>query len=170
MLLTDEYNPAILREGDLEVMQQQIRSDFKRFLYHGPSMMTGRQAEMALRDARILAEWRELEAQGLVRLRAEEERESYFDVFGEPETEKQRKAIIESLETYGNYWCVAEYLETVTCEVENCKCAFHREPRESWEQADSSGMCAGYRDPLDPFENCYIIGLMSSAIDKVRGQ
>jgi len=120
--------------------------------------MTGRQAEMALRDARILAEWRELESEGKVRLIAEPEQESYFDVYGEPDSEKERKAIVEALEDKGCYWVASEYL--TTCD---------NDEHEVWEQADSIGMCV-YDDPTDPFENCYVIDLMSSAIDKVRGQ
>lgn len=143
----------------------ELRQDFQHFLYNGPSVMVGRQAEMALRDARALREWRELEAQGKVRLRAEDEQESYFDVYGEPDTERERKAIIESIELNGNYWCVAEYLVREECPAGDCECPFHRDGREEWEQADSIGMCAGYNDPLDPFENCYIIQLMQSAID-----
>ena len=35
---------------------------------------------------------------------------------------------------------------------------------DEWQHADSIGMCC-YRDPLDPFENCYVVDLMKSAID-----
>lgn len=138
------------------MITQQIRNDFQHFLYNGPSIMTGRQAEMALRDARILASWRELESQGKVRLVVEPEQESYFDVYGEPDNEKERKSLIETLDRLGCYWVAAEYL--TTCD---------NDEHEVWEQADSIGMCV-YEDPTDPFENCHIIQLMESAIEKVQ--
>lgn len=133
-------------------MNTQLRSDFQRFLYHGPALMVGRQAELALRDARILARWRELEAQGKVRLTVEPEQESYFDVYGEPDSERERKALEGTLENLGCYWVASEYLSACTCGE-----------TEEWEQADSIGMCV-YEDPTDPFENCYVIDLMDAAI------
>jgi hypothetical protein len=139
-------------------MDTQLRQDFRHFLYNGPSMMTGRQAEMALRDARTLREWRELESEGKVRMVMEPEEENYFDVYGEPDTEKERKSIVETLDRLGCYWVAAEYLT-----------ACDNDEHEVWEQADSIGMCV-YEDATDPFENCYVIQLMQSAIDAVKEQ
>jgi hypothetical protein len=37
--------------------------------------------------------------------------------------------------------------------------------RERWETADSVGGHIGYRNILDPFENPYVIGIMSETLD-----
>lgn len=37
-----------------------------------------------------------------------------------------------------------------------------------WHHADSCGMHTGYKDPLSPFENCYIIGEMQAAIEALE--
>lgn len=145
------------------MITQQIRSDFQRFLYHGPAIMTGRQAEMALRDAKTLKAWREEQLQprvnddndwdlGTVRLVMEPEVENYFNVYGEPDSEREKRELIETLNSKGCYWVASE---------------FWNPDSQEWEVADSIGMCV-YDDPLDPFENCYIVQLMQTAIDKVR--
>ena len=115
---------------------------YKRFREHGKT------AQDALRSANVLAKFRKMESRGLVRLRAEPEEENYFDVYGEPENEKDKKAIIHSIETYGCYWIVSER----ACS----KCG-------TFEHKDSIGMCI-YKNPLDPFENDYVIDLMENAI------
>lgn len=37
---------------------------------------------------------------------------------------------------------------------------------DNWKHADSIGMCV-YLDPLDPFQNCYVIDLMSAALEQI---
>lgn len=134
----------------------QLRKDFQRFLHNGPIIATGNQAAFALRAAKTLRGWRELESAGKVRLIQEPEQENYFDVYGEPDTEQEKEAIVEALDRNGCYWIATEYQQTCSCGE-----------TEQWEQADSVGMCV-YDDPTDPFENCYVIQLMESAIEKVR--
>jgi hypothetical protein len=95
----------------------------------------------------IISEFRILESQGLVRLRALPETESYFDVYGEPDSAQERQEIIDQIESNGCWFVVSE---------------FHADG--SWHHADSVGMCVGYSDVLDPAENCYIEGLMDSAV------
>lgn len=125
---------------------------YKKFRLHSPFMLVGRNAEMALRSAKTLLRFEELEAEGKVRMKAEDEYENYFDVYGEPETENERKEIIHQIETYG---CVY-----VCSEINNhCECC----DNDEWEVADSIGMCI-YKNPLSPFENCYVIDLMAAAI------
>lgn len=106
-------------------------------------------AEQALRASKIQDQWSALESQGLVRLLAENEEENYFDCFGTPDSEKERKAIEASIDRYGNYCIVSEYFDG-----------------EEWQLADSVGHCAGYKNVLDPRENWYVTDLMESAIDK----
>lgn len=94
----------------------------------------------------IISEFRILESQGLVRLRALPETESYFDVYGEPDSAQERQEIIDQIESNGCWFVVSEFYAD-----------------GSWHHADSVGMCV-YSNPLDPSENCYVEGLMDSAV------
>lgn len=122
----------------------------------------GYQAHVALSSAKALVEFLEL-GNDKVRIIAEPEFESYFDVYGEPEgytdihgrhhsAEQEREEIIKSIERNGCYCIVAKYWS---------------EESESWETADSVGMCI-YDNPLCPFQNCYVAGLMRSAVEAYR--
>lgn len=91
--------------------------------------------------------FRALESDGQVRLRALPEFESYFDVYGEPDSPEERQEIIDQIERTGCWFVISEYFAD-----------------GEWHHADSVGMCVGYDDPLDPAENCYIEDLMRSAI------
>jgi hypothetical protein len=123
---------------------------------------SGENAERALRATRILAKWNEMESEGLVRISAEPEQESYFDVFGEPEgytdgfgrrvsADQAKKELIDILERDGCWYVKTEFLNG-----------------EEWEHADDIGMITGYKDPCSPFQNCYVPDLMSSAIEKAE--
>jgi hypothetical protein len=120
----------------------------------------------ALRASKTLLAWEELEAQELVRLRADPEEENYFDVYGEPDgyvdgngrrvsAEQERKELEREIELNGCWFVRSEYRAT---------------PDDEWERADSIGMLTGYRDPLSPFQNNYVIDLMRAAIDAVEAQ
>lgn len=137
-------------------------------LYHKcrrdkPFMLVGRDAECSLSAARTILRFRELESEGLVRMRAEPEEESYRDVFGDPEpwdrnghprTQKEAdEELDEILDRLGCWWTVAEW---------------RKDEDSEWEQADSCGMHTGYEDPIDPFENCYVVQEMQSAIDAIE--
>src|SRR5689334_3555115 len=143
-------------------MTPQLLSLYQQCRQRKPFMLVGHDASCSLRAARTILEFKELEREGLVRLRAEEEQENYFDVFGKPEgytnaqghwvTEEQAaKELEELLESRGCWWTVSEWFDG-----------------EDWQHADSCGMHTGYRDPLDPFENCYIVDHMRAAIDAVK--
>lgn len=114
----------------------------------------------AFRAAKTCLAFLRLESAGLVRLRAEAEEENYFSVYGEPEgyeglngrrvsAEQERGEICRTLDRDGLWYCVAEFHDGT-----------------DWQVADSIGMCMGYRDPLSPLENCYVLDLMASAVDK----
>jgi len=138
-------------------MKTELLKLYQKFRKHSPFMLVGHNARLALSSAKTLMEFRQLESNGLVRMRCEPETENYFDVYGEPEprrgqTQKQANAELEAiLERDGVWWTVAEWFDG-----------------EEWKQADSCGMHAGYSDPLSPFENCYVIQEMQSAIDALR--
>ena len=109
---------------------------------------TGMRAQEAFRAAKILSKWGEHENKR-VRIYMEPELESYFDVFGVPDSEREAKEIQETIENLGCWWITSE----VYCPA--CK---------EWEHSDSIGMCV-YENPLDPLENFYIVELMCSALD-----
>jgi hypothetical protein len=126
----------------------------------------GYSAKDALRNAKIVAEWQQAEADGLVRLLAEPEEECYYDVFGEPEaytdvngrrvSEAQARAKLDRLiELHGVWIVIAEYRTSED---------------DAWQRADSIGMNAGYRNPLDPVQNAYVPDLMQSALRALEAQ
>lgn len=131
--------------------------------YYIRARQSGYPASQALRVAKTLERWDDLEAAGLVRLRAEPEYENYFDVYGEPEgytdihgryhsPEQERQEIVDQIERDG-CWCIfADYRASED---------------DEWEWADSIGMNVGYPDPLSPFENWYVPDLMQSAIGSI---
>jgi hypothetical protein len=134
---------------------------YNRFRASGGGIV-GESAKWALRDAKTLLAFREAESEGLVRLRCEPEQESYLDAYGEPEgytvangrrvtAEQALKELLETLERDGAWWACAEWFDG-----------------EEWQMADSCGMHTGYRDPLCPFQNCYIAGHMRSALDALQ--
>jgi hypothetical protein len=102
----------------------------------------------------IIDTFRNLERHGFVRLRAEPEQESYFDVFGNPETPEERQEIMDRLNLHG-CWCVFSEF---------------RGDDGRWHHADSIGMCAGYQNVLDPEENDYVCDLMASAVNALEMQ
>lgn len=104
----------------------------------------------ALSSARTLAQWREAEAAGLVRLQCEPERESFSDVFGDEIYEREK----DSIERFGAW--------VVFTEVNHGSEA----SGDDWQISDSIGMCV-YQDPTDPFENCCVTDLMRSALDHI---
>lgn len=127
-----------------------------------PFMLVGHDARCSLDAARTILRFRELEREGLVRISAEPEEESYFAVYGEPSgyvnaqghevsAEKEREEICAVLERDGCWRTVSEWFDG-----------------EDWQEADSCGMHTGYRDPCDPFQNCYVVQEMQSAIDALE--
>ena len=96
--------------------------------------------------------FRALESDGQVRLRALPEIESYFDVYGEPDSAQERREMIYQLETCGCWFVISEYFA-----------------EGQWHHADSIGMCV-YARPLDPAENCYVEDLMRSAVRALEMQ
>ncbi len=137
---------------------------YHKFRLTKPFMLVGFDAKLSLDAAKTLVEFERLESLGLVRMRCEPEEERYFDVFGKPDAytngqgkrvsaEDALKEMVEMLDRDGCWWTVAEWRAS-----EN----------EDWDQADSCGMHAGYKDPLSPFENCYVIQEMQSAIDALQ--
>jgi hypothetical protein len=136
------------------MLNTEVKNLYAKFRKDSPTLWTGRNAELALSQAKTLSVFRTLEDQGLVRITAEPEEESYFDVYGKPDNERERQSIVEALERDGCWYVQTEYFSPES---------------EEWEHADSIGMCV-YDDPTSPFENCYVIDLMREAIDKLTAE
>lgn len=135
-------------------MKSQLQKDFHQFLESGAYCKPPGRAACALRSAKTLEQWRDYESAGLVRLRVEPEQENYFDVYGKPDTERERLQLEAALERDGCWFIVSE--------VNHGNEAIG----DQWEIADSIGMCV-YSNPLCPFENCYVVDLMAKAIESV---
>lgn len=120
-----------------------IQDLYKRFRKSGYNT-----AEQALHDAKAVHAFEQL-GEECVRIRAEEEQESYFDVYGKPEGISLDE-ITDLLNRWGCWHVFSEFYNPVT---------------QEWEHADGVGMCV-YLNPCDPFENCYVPGLMKEAVKK----
>ena len=139
-------------------MNQKLISLYQKCRLHKPFTLVGSDAKCSLDAARTLLAWQQAESDGLVRMRCEPEQENYFDVYGKPEPwkhgqtqEQATRETEEMLERYGVWWTCSEWWDG-----------------NEWQMADSCGMHAGYKNPLDPFENCYVIDEMQSALDAME--
>ncbi len=121
--------------------------------YYADFRKIGYTAERALANAKTLAKFRDYEENGWeargIRLRAEQETESYFDVYGKPDSTQERDRLIDIFDRLG-VWCVISEI--------------YNEDSGKWEHVDSIGMCTGYENPTSPFENDYVIDLMDAAV------
>lgn len=120
----------------------------------------------ALRAVRAVTEFEPLADAELVRLRLEQEQESYFSVYGEPEgytdangrkvsAEQEREELCATIERDGCWCLVADYRASTI---------------EPWRVCESVGMLTGYGNPCDPFQCCYVPDFMRAAVDAVRAQ
>ena len=106
---------------------------------------SGMIAKSALYSARLMVEFENRED---LRIGIDPEYENYFDVYGEPDTKKEKESIMHYLDLWGLYTVYVEY---------KCKqCG-------EWILGDSVGMCC-YEDPADPLENWYIPDLIAGTI------
>lgn len=112
----------------------------------------GQQPSQAKYSALTVAAFRSREDED-VRLRLIDEEESYFDVYGKPDDEREYKRICDLIERLGNYCVTSEY-----------------KLGDDWELANSVGHCCGYEDALSPFENWYVIDLMAAAMQAADNQ
>ena len=101
-------------------------------------------------ESEIIETFKAYASQDLVRLRAEEEQESYFDVYGEPDSAQEREELVRLIDLYGCWRIVTEVFIG-----------------GAWHHCDCVGCCAGYRNVLDPRENAYVIDIMRSAIEMI---
>ena len=125
-----------------------MRTDKTTLKHYRKFRTIGRTPKQAMRSARILTKWEALEYRGKVRIQTGHEEENYFDVYGEPDTEQERKYIVEAIEQHGICYVFTEYFSA-----------------GEWHQADAIGMCI-YSKPCSPFENDYATDLMGECIEQ----
>ena len=99
-------------------------------------------ATNALRAAKIIARFRELESEDLVRIRVEFDDDADVSLMSDKEREEWNG------EAFGT---ISE---------------FRLSDDDEWEHADSCWGHIGYRDYSDPFENPYVVDEMASAIEQ----
>ena len=103
-----------------------------------------------VRDEQIIKQFAELEAKGLVRLRAEQEQDDYFDAMGVSDDPAMDAELRQTIERDGCWCSISEF----------------KNANGEWEIADSCGFHVGYKNVLDPRENVYVIAEMEQAIVK----
>lgn len=134
-------------------MNKKLIALYRECRKHKPFMLVGSDAECSLSAARTILEFRRLEDEGLVRMRSEID-EDYTIDFDKPdrnghempekEWEQQKREWYEE----GIYGTISEWFDG-----------------DEWQNADFCWGHVGYKDPLDPFENCYVVQEMQAAID-----
>lgn len=138
-------------------MTKELERMYRRFRADPASMLVGRNAEMALRYARIMLAWEELESKGVVRLRVESDDDYRRHEYDSGKcTDDHPCAECQALDKGDGAWgTIAEY-------------RIDPDDDDAWETADSCWGHVGYDDPASPFENCYVIDEMAEAIDAYR--
>lgn len=102
----------------------------------------GMRAVEAWRAAKIVDAFAQ---QDRYEIRATEEQENYFDVYGVPDDAREAAQLQQTLERHGCYYVFA--FDTVTGRT-----------------IDGVGMCMGYASPTDPRCNWYVVDLMQAAL------
>jgi len=131
------------------LVDETTKRNYRKFRAASPFMLYGSNAAQAISSARILEQWESLEAEQLVKIEAQLDTDanaSFYDSW-EHLSERTREQLKEAY--YQDCWTVA---------------AYYQDESGSFEMIDSISGCSGYSDPCDPFENCYVIDMMESAI------
>lgn len=116
----------------------------------------------AIRAARTVHAFRNMEQLGLARIIARPDDDDIFDTFdlnGHVDefgryvsADEERAELAELVERTGA-WIVASEVRTFDA--------------EEWETIDCVGGCTGYDDPTDPVQNSYVTDLMAAAISHI---
>jgi hypothetical protein len=130
----------------------------------GMLVREGEAAVVAWECAGVLAEWDELEAAGVVRHRVEPDEDyDWKDLRDEVKAGTMTQDEFDRIADMGAWGTIAEWRgETTDDEGDEL------DEDEGWEQADSCWGHAGYSDPADPHENCYVLQEYSAAIKAYR--
>lgn len=142
------------RKTKLTKRAKELRRLYERFRKDSPFMLVGENAKLAWVSAQLLAKWQALEAEGLVRIESEPDDSpdpSFYDTW-EHLSERTREQL--KADYCDDCWGVLTYWREST--------------DAEWQDADSIWGNSGYDDPCSPFENCYVVDLMRSAIDQLE--
>lgn len=129
-----------------------IEELYRKFRHHSPFVLVGQNAKIALDAARTLRKWEELESNDLVKIESKPDDDpdpSFYDTW-EHLSDRTREELKQAY--CDDCWGVITYYRCPHC--------------DDWKEADSVWGNSGYSDPCSAFENCYVIGLMQSAIEK----
>jgi len=124
---------------------------YREFRKSSPFMLVGSNAAQSLEAAKTLAQFRKLEAAGLVKIEAtpdESPDPSFYDTW-EHLSDRSRDKL--KAKYWDDCWVVSTYYRCKKCHV--------------WRAADTICGCSGYRDVCSPFDNGYVIELMRSAVE-----
>lgn len=124
--------------------------DTQTFSYYQRARKAGYDPRNALYVARTIRRWDAMDND--VRIVAYPEEESYFAVYGKEDTPERQKEMERILDSLGCWYVVGEIKNPDT---------------DEWENIDGVGMCAGYEQPCDPYENAYVADIMNAVMDEV---
>lgn len=116
---------------------------------------SGRDAQMSLRSALVVCQWRKLEDAGLVRLIAEDEADpdlSYLDTWDHL-SERTKRNMIDRYYQLGIVCVIGQYRTSEDA---------------GWKIGDSVGNCIGYENPLSYTDNSYVVDIMAQTISELR--
>ena len=137
---------------DDDAGQTVLHSLYRQFRKSSPFMLVGENATQALNAARVIKRWQELEASGDVAISKQFDHDSdasFYD-YWEHLSERTREQL--KADYSADCWVV----QTVVIDEFGTETV-----------VDSIGGCSGYDDPCSPFENCYVVGMMETAIKHI---
>ena len=136
-----------LENEKMKTIEAKLKNEYRKMRKYKPFMLVGRDAECSLESARVKIAFEHAEADGRVRIIQEPDAEPFDWGDCEPDPDM--------LDRLG-VWNVSSQV------WQGCPdCG-----RGEWVDADSICGCAGYENPQSPYENCYVIDLMRSALDQ----
>lgn len=144
-----------IREDRL-IAKYAVESNYRRYRKLGYS------ASVALRNAKIVERFEQLESDGVVRVCYDGERESYFDVHGDPDPYTDR---------HGRRWAADQAKAEIArlIDLYGCLCVYTEvlfdEDEDDWERADSVGMVIQDK-PMSAFDNPSVPDIMLAAIHR----
>lgn len=125
-------------------MDKRVLREYRSIRSHVTGGIVGESALWALRHARARVAFADLESEGLVQLRAEPDED-----FDWSDLDKDCPGSSERFGDDGAWGSIVEVRASVD---------------DEWEQVDSCWGHVGYRDVLDPNENCYVDEHIRSAV------
>ena len=129
-----------------------VHSLYRQFRKTPPFIIVGENALQALNAARVVKRWQELEANGDLAIRMLFDHDSDASFYDDWEDLSERTREQFKADYYADCWIV----QTVVIDEFGTETV-----------VDSVSGCSGYDDPCSPFENCYVVGMMETAIKHI---